>query len=128
MEKLSYFEEKESTIECYNEFVEIEKFNQVQAIAATLEDSSLVMRANEKAYLAVIVTLSIISLKNNFIDDYLLERIDIIKLKQNVELSGEEKSVFEKDMNIIDELLESDYKVIKNDNFKRRVTILLLDK
>ena len=77
MDELSYSDLREVTIEMYNEFIEGEGFSPEQAIAATLEESVLEMRSSKKAYISVIVTLATLSLKHNFIPDYLLERLNI---------------------------------------------------
>jgi hypothetical protein len=69
MDKLDYSDRREMTIEGYTEFIEDEGFSPKQAIAATLEDSVLMMRSSKKAYPSVIVTLATLSLKQNFIPD-----------------------------------------------------------
>ena len=126
IDKLSYTDVIELMIENYNELIEDEGLSPDQAIAATLEDSVLIMRASEKAYVSAIMTLAILSLKQNFIPDYLLERLDMDSFKKIEGLDTEEREIFKKEINSLENLLNtSDYKVDKDEAYRMRVNMLL---
>ncbi|KMN45617.1 hypothetical protein [Bacillus sp. LK2] len=124
MEELGYLEAKELVVDDYNDFIEDEGFTPSQAIAATFEESVLMVRKSKKVYVSVIMTLAILSLKQNFIPDYLLERLD--SLKEIDALNDEEKSIYEEEKMNLQKLLDTqNYSIDKDDVYKLRVNMLL---
>lgn len=124
MKSLSYLEAKELTLEDYEDFIEDEGFNPNQAIAATFEDSVLMMKKSNKVYVSVMINLSILSLNKNFIPDYLLERQESLsKLEGLIE---EEQLAYEIDINTLNRLLSNqNFEIDKDEEYRLRVNMLL---
>ncbi|MBC1417821.1 hypothetical protein [Listeria fleischmannii] len=124
MSEVSYLEAKELTLEDYEEFVKEEGFNPRQAIAATFEDSVLMMKKSNKVYVSVMAKLSILSLNQNFIPDYLLEKQEDLQKLEG--LSEDEQSAYNLDMNNLNQLLRNrNFEVDKDEEYKSRVKMLL---
>lgn len=124
MIEVSYLEAKELTLEDYEEFVKEEGFNPRQAIAATFEDSVLMMKKSNKVYVSVMANLSILSLNQNFIPDYLLEKQEDLQKLEG--LSEDEQSAYNLDMNNLNQLLRNrNFEVDKDEEYKSRVKMLL---
>lgn len=124
MSEVSYLEAKELTLEDYEEFVKEEGFNPRQAIAATFEDSVLKMKKSNKVYVSVMAKLSILSLNQNFIPDYLLEKQEDLQKLEG--LSEDEQSAYNLDMNNLNQLLRNrNFEVDKDEEYKSRVKMLL---
>ena len=81
------------------------------------------MKKNNKILVAVIQNLSIISLKHNFIPDYLLNKLS--KLKINTELNNNEILEYTKDKEELNVLLKNKYTFDEDENYSKRVDILL---
>ena len=70
------------------------------------------------------ITLSILSLKENFIPDYLLERQENLSKLEG--LNEEEQSVYDWDINTLNQLLSNqNFEIDKVEEYKLRVNILL---
>ena len=122
MHDINYIEAKKLTIESYHEFID-EGFSVEQAIPAVFEDLVISMKKNNKILVAVIQNLSIISLKHNFIPDYLLNKLS--KLKINTELNNNEILEYTKDKEELNVLLKNKYTLDEDENYSKRVDILL---
>ncbi|WP_088815867.1 MULTISPECIES: hypothetical protein [Listeria] len=86
-------------------FIEDEGFSPSQAIAATFEDSVLIMKKSYKVYMSVMVNLSILSLNQKFLPDYLLEKQEVLKELDG--LNEEEQSVYDSDISTLNQLLSN---------------------
>lgn len=127
MKNLNYLEGKELIEKDYKDFIEEEQFTPQQAIAATFEDSVLMMKKSYKVYVAAIINLSILSLKQNFIPDYLLEKQGNLKKLEN--LTKKEQVNYEADINQLNHLLHNQkFEVDKDEEYKLRVNMLLEQK
>ena len=122
MHDINYIEAKKLTIESYHEFID-EGFSVEQAIPAVFEDLVISMKKNNKILVAVIQNLSIISLKHNFIPDYLLNRLSDLKI--NTELNNNEILEYTKDKEELNVLLKNKYTLDEDENYSKRVDILL---
>lgn len=122
MHNINYIEVKKLTIESYHEFID-EGFSVEQAIPAVFEDLVISMKKNNKILVAVIQNLSIISLKHNFIPDYLLNRLSDLKI--NTELNNNEILEYTKDKEELNVLLKNKYTLDEDENYSKRVDILL---
>ncbi|WP_334321321.1 hypothetical protein [Gilliamella apicola] len=122
MHNINYIEAKKLTIESYHEFID-EGFSVEQAIPAVFEDLVISMKKNNKILVAVIQNLSIISLKHNFIPDYLLNRLSDLKI--NTELNNNEILEYTKDKEELNVLLKNKYTLDEDENYSKRVDILL---
>ncbi|MBP2100367.1 hypothetical protein [Enterococcus rivorum] len=124
MSEISYLEAKELTLEDYEDFIEDEGFSPSQAIAATFEDSVLMMKKSHKVYVSVMINLSILSLKENFIPDYLLERQENLSKLEG--LNEEEQSAYNWDINALNQLLSNqNFEIDKDEEYRLRVNMLL---
>ncbi|MHC5218142.1 hypothetical protein ACYSNR_15890 [Enterococcus sp. LJL128] len=124
MSEISYLEAKKLTLKDYEDFIEDEGFSPSQAIAATFEDSVLMMRKSHKVYVSVMVNLSILSLNQNFLPDYLLEKQE--SLKEFGGLNEEEQSIYDSDMSTLNQLLSNqNFEIDKDEEYKLRVNMLL---
>lgn len=124
MSEISYLEAKELTLEDYEDFIEDEGFSPSQAIAATFEDSVLMMKKCHKVYVSVMINLSILSLKENFIPDYLLERQENLSKLEG--LNEEEQSAYNWDINALNQLLSNqNFEIDKDEEYRLRVNMLL---
>ncbi|RDX01171.1 hypothetical protein [Listeria kieliensis] len=124
MSEISYLEAKELTLEDYEDFIEDEGFSPSQAIAATFEDSVLMMKKSHKVYVSVMINLSILSLKENFIPDYLLERQE--NLSKLEDLNEEEQSAYNWDINALNQLLSNqNFEIVEDEEYRLRVNMLL---
>lgn len=124
MNEISYAEVKELTIEDFNDFINEEGFTAEQAIAATFEDSVIMMQKSRIAYVSVIVNLSILSMNQNFIPDFLLERQESITRLDD--LSEEDKIMYNEDIFNLRKLLENqEYRIEKDEQYRLRVNMLL---
>lgn len=124
MSEISYLEAKELTLEDYEDFIEDERFSPSQAIAATFEDSVLMMKKSHKVYVSVMINLSILSLKENFIPDYLLERQENLSKLEG--LNEEEQSAYNWDINALNQLLSNqNFEIDKDEEYRLRVNMLL---
>ncbi|MBC1673467.1 hypothetical protein HB950_14195 [Listeria welshimeri] len=124
MSEISYLEAKELTLEDYEDFIEDEEFSPSQAIAATFEDSVLMMKKSHKVYVSVMINLSILSLKENFIPDYLLERQENLSKLEG--LNEEEQSAYNWDINALNQLLSNqNFEIDKDEEYRLRVNMLL---
>ncbi|KRN57321.1 hypothetical protein [Carnobacterium divergens] len=124
MSEISYLEAKELTLEDYEDFIEDEGFSPSQAIAATFEDSVLMMKKSHKVYVSVMINLSILSLKENFIPDYLLERQENLSKLEG--LNEEEQSAYNWDINVLNQLLSNqNFEIDKDEEYRLRVNMLL---
>ena len=93
MDEISYEIIKEMLVEDYNDFIEKELFSIKQTIAVLLEDSVIMMKESNDNYISTIVALAKISLENDIIPNYILERfvnlsdgmIKFYKYKENSE-------------------------------------------
>ncbi|MBC2379263.1 hypothetical protein HBP49_13825 [Listeria welshimeri] len=117
MSEISYLEAKELTLEDYEDFIEDEEFSPSQAIAATFEHSVLMMKKSHKVYVSVMINLSILSLKENFMPDYLLERQEnLFKLEG---LNEEEQSAYNWDINALNQLLSNqNFEIDKDEEYR----------
>lgn len=122
MHNINYIEAKKLTIESYHEFID-EGFSVEQAIPAVFEDLVISMKKNNKILVAVIQNLSIISLKHNFIPDYLLNRLSDLKI--NTELNNNEILEYTKDKEELNVLLKNKYTFDEDESYSKRVDILL---
>ncbi|WP_334324609.1 hypothetical protein [Gilliamella apicola] len=122
MHNINYIEAKKLTIESYHEFID-EGFSVEQAIPAVFEDLVISMKKNNKILVAVIQNLSLISLKHNFIPDYLLNRLSDLKI--NTELNNNEILEYTKDKEELNVLLKNKYTLDEDENYSKRVDILL---
>ncbi|MBI0095776.1 MULTISPECIES: hypothetical protein [Gilliamella] len=122
MHNINYIEVKKLTIESYHEFID-EGFSVEQAIPAVFEDLVISMKKNNKILVAVIQNLSLISLKHNFIPDYLLNRLSDLKI--NTELNNNEILEYTKDKEELNVLLKNKYTLDEDENYSKRVDILL---
>ncbi|MGX7418399.1 hypothetical protein ACWOFR_06295 [Carnobacterium gallinarum] len=124
MSEMSYLEAKKLTLEDYEDFIEDEGFSPSQAIAATFEDSVLMMKKSHKVYVSVMINLSILSLNKNFIPDYLLERQE--SLSKLEDLNEEEQLAYELDINTLNRLLSNqNFEIDKDEEYRLRVNMLL---
>lgn len=124
MSEISYLEAKELTLEDYEDFIEDEGFSPSQAIAATFEDSVLMMKKSHKVCVSVMINLSILSLKENFIPDYLLERQENLSKLEG--LNEEEQSAYNWDINVLNQLLSNqNFEIDKDEEYRLRVNMLL---
>lgn len=124
MSEISYLEAKELTLEDYDDFIEDEGFSPSQAIAPTFEDSVLMMKKSHKVYVSVMINLSILSLKENFIPDYLLERQENLSKLEG--LNEEEQSAYNWDINALNQLLSNqNFEIDKDEEYRLRVNMLL---
>ncbi|MBC1501368.1 hypothetical protein HB943_12215 [Listeria weihenstephanensis] len=124
MSEISYLEAKELTLEDYEDFIENEGFNPNQAIAATFEDSVLMMKKSNKVYVSVMINLSILSLKKNFIPDYLFEKQE--SLPKLEDLNEEDQSNYDLDINNLNQLLSNqNFEIEKDEEYRLRVNMLL---
>ena len=122
MHNINYIEAKKLTIESYHEFID-KGFSAEQAIPAVFENLVISMKKNNKILVAVIQNLSIISLKHNFIPDYLLNRLSDLKI--NTELNNNEILEYTKDKEELNVLLKNKYTLDEDENYSKRVDILL---
>ena len=122
MHDINYIEAKKLTIESYHEFID-EGFSVEQAIPAVFEDLVISMKKNNKILVAVIQNLSIISLKHNFIPDYLLNRLSDLKI--NTELNNNEILEYTKDKEELNVLLKNNYTLDEDEHYSKRADILL---
>lgn len=123
MDKLNYLECKDLTQESYEEYINEEGFNVEQAIAATLEDSVLMMKRDNIGYVSVITSLAILALSENIIPDYIIEKLKHIDISN---FSEEDKKIYVVDKKYIeDRLTNDDFTIIKDDIYKSRVNMLL---
>ena len=122
MHTINYIEAKKLTLKTYYDFID-EGFNTKQAIPAVFEDLVISMKQNNKILVAVIQNLSIISLKHNFIPDYLLNRLSDIEM--NTDLNNNEVLEYTKDKEELNVLLKNKYILDEDENYSRRVDILL---
>ena len=122
MHNINYIEAKKLTIESYHEFID-EGFSVEQAIPAVFEDLVISMKKNNKILVAVIQNLSIISLKHNFIPDYLLNRLSDLKI--NTELNNNEILEYTKDKDELNVLLKNNYTLDEDEHYSKRADILL---
>ena len=122
MHDINYIEAKKLTIESYHEFID-EGFSVEQAIPAVFEDLVISMKKNNKILVAVIQNLSIISLKHNFIPDYLLNRLSDLKI--NTELNNNEILEYTKDKDELNVLLKNNYTLDEDEHYSKRADILL---
>ena len=124
MSEISYLEAKKLTLEDYEDFIEDERFSPSQAIAVTFEDSVLMMKKSHKVYVSVMINLSILSLKENFIPDYLLERQENLSKLEG--LNEEEQSAYNWDINALNQLLSNqNFEIDKDEEYRLRVNMLL---
>lgn len=124
MSEISYLEAKELTLEDYEDFIEDEGFSPSQAIAATFEDSVIMMKKSHKVYVSVMVNLSILSLNQKFLPDYLLEKKEVLKKLDG--LNEEEQSVYDSDISTLNLLLSNqNFEIDKDEEYKLRVEMLL---
>lgn len=124
MSEISYLEAKELTLEDYEDFIEDEGFSPSQAIAATFEDSVLMMKKSHKVYVSVMINLSFLSLKENFIPDYLLERQENLSKLEG--LNEEEQSAYNWDIKALNQLLSNqNFEIDKDEEYRLRVNMLL---
>lgn len=122
MYNINYIEAKKLTIESYNEFID-EGFSPEQAIPATLEDFVISMKKNNTILVAVIQNLSILSLKHNFIPDYLLNRLTDLKISPD--LNNDEILEYKKDEKELNTLLKNKYILDEDESYNERVDNLL---
>ena len=122
MHNINYIEAKKLTIESYHEFID-EGFSAEQVIPAVFEDLVISMKKNNKILVAVIQNLSIISLKHNFIPDYLLNRLSDLKI--NTELNNNEILEYTKDKDELNVLLKNNYTLDEDEHYSKRADILL---
>ena len=122
MHDINYIEAKKLTIESYHEFID-EGFSVEQAIPAVFEDLVISMKKNNKILVAIIQNLSIISLKHNFIPDYLLNKLSNLKI--NTELNNNEILEYTKDKVELNVLLKNNYTLDEDEHYSKRADILL---
>ncbi len=126
MEDLGYCEVKELVIEDYNDFIQEEGFDKEQAIAATLEDSILMIRKSHVVYVSAIVNLGLICLQEKFIVDYVYVRLLEILKDELIELSQEDKVSYQNDKKMLETLLSKEnYEIKKDETYKARIDMLL---
>ncbi len=127
MEYVEYIEIKEMVEESFDEFINTTGFNKEGAIAATLEDIVLLMRDYNHAYVCVLINLGIISMTNNFLPDYIFERIERIK-EIKLDLTGNNLSQYLSDLKDFNRLIEkNDFKIDVNIGYTERVNVILKD-
>lgn len=128
MDEMSYKVIKEMLNEDYVDFIEVETYTTVQAIAALLEDSVMMMKKDRDNYISIIVALTELSLKSNTIPNYILERftelsnddIECYKYRDTSEFINS-KSYIDVRMN------KKDYNIYEDD-YQNRVNILMGDR
>ncbi len=126
MDELNYFESKELACESLKDYINNEGFNDEQALAATLEDSIILMKNNKVLYIAVIQSLAIQALNKKIIPDYILENIKEISSLDNDFLRGDDKKEFIKDNDEIKLKLEQhDFCILEDEEYKMRINMLL---
>mgnify|MGYP003399928763 FL=1 len=126
MDELNYFESKELACESLKDYINNEGFNDEQALAATLEDSIILMKNNKVLYIAVIQSLAIQALNKKIIPDYILEKIKEISSLDNDFLRGDDKKEFIKDNDEIKLKLEQhDFCILEDEAYKMRINMLL---
>lgn len=82
------------------------------------------MKKSHKVYVSVMINLSILSLKENFIPDYLLERQENLSKLEG--LNEEEQSAYNWDINALNQLLSNqNFEIDKDKEYRLRVNILL---
>lgn len=125
MEEMSYEVIKEMLVEDYNKVIEIESYSIKQAIAELLEDSVNMMKKNKDNYVSVIVGLAKISLENNVIPNYILERF--IDLSENIIefYKYKDSPVFINDRTYVNVKLKEKHFDVIDDEYKKRVDMLL---
>lgn len=125
MDEISYKIIKEMLVEDYNDFIEKELYSIKQTIAALLEDSVIMMKESNDNYISTIVALAKISLENDIIPNYILERfvnisdgmMKFYKYKENTEFINDKAF-------IDDKIKKKDFKII-DDEYEYRVNMLL---
>lgn len=125
MDEISYEIIKEMLVEDYNDFIEKELYSIKQTIAALLEDSVIMMKESNDNYISTIVALAKISLENDIIPNYILERfvnisdgmMKFYKYKENTEFLNDKAF-------IDDKIKKKDFKII-DDEYEYRVNMLL---
>lgn len=125
MDEISYEIIKEMLVEDYNDFIEKELYSIKQTIAALLEDSVIMMKESNDNYISTIVALAQISLENDIIPNYILERfvnlsdgmMKFYKYKENTEFINDKAF-------IDDKIKKKDFKII-DDEYEYRVNMLL---
>ncbi|MBC2317094.1 hypothetical protein HCC18_09545 [Listeria booriae] len=121
MSEISYLEAKELTLE---DLLKMKGFTPNQAIAATFEDSVLMMKKSNKVYVSVMINLSILSLNKKFMPNYLLEKQEILPRLEN--LNEEEQSAYELDINTLNQLLSNqNFEIDKDEEYRVKVNMLL---
>lgn len=125
MDEISYEIIKEMLVEDYNNFIEKELYSIKQTIAVLLEDSVIMMKESNDNYISTIVALAQISLENDIIPNYILERfvnlsdgmMKFYKYKENTEFINDKAF-------IDDKIKKKDFKII-DDEYEYRVNMLL---
>lgn len=125
MDEISYKIIKEMLVEDYNDFIEKEFYSIKQTIAVLLEDSVIMMKESNDNYISTIVALAKISLENDIIPNYILERfvnisdgmMKFYKYKENTEFLNDKAF-------IDDKIKKKDFKII-DDEYEYRVNMLL---
>ena len=125
MDEISYEIIKEMLVEDYNDFIEKELYSIKQTIAALLEDSVIMIKESNDNYISTIVALAKISLENDIIPNYILERfvnlsdgiMKFYKYKENTEFINDKAF-------IDDKIKKKDFKII-DDEYGYRVNMLL---
>jgi hypothetical protein len=123
MEHTSYVEAKELTIAGYHGYIEEDGFTPEQATAATLEDSTLMMRTDKKVYVAIIINQAVICLQQGFITDYLINQLN--GLPQLSKLDPTDEQAYKKDQEILENLLTTKYRISESELFGMRLKMLL---
>jgi len=120
-----YSEIKEILNNDFGQFINEHTYTPSQAIGALLEDSICMMKQYKDNYISVLALLSVISLQNNFIDDFVYERLEKI-LEDLEEYKYRLQSEFLIDKEYLENRLRKhDFTVISNEDYKKRVNILL---
>ena len=127
MDKLNYLEIKEINIEELEEYINLEGFTKEQAIAATMEDSVVMIRRDDSTYIPSIISLSFLALQWDFLPSFLEKRIGAI-LSKSDQISLIKEEEFLKDKEYVKKRYdEKNYTLKKSQSFDERVSLLLND-
>ena len=126
MDKLDYLEIKEDLLEDLDEYVNNLKYTREQAIVASFEDCTLMMKAYKDNYVSVIIILSVLSLKNDMIDDFIYERLVKTIEKYLDDYTFKDVKEFLEDKIYLEERLKKqDYSISDKAKYKNRANLLL---
>ena len=127
MDKLRYAEIKEFKIEDLEEFTNLEGYTKEQAIAAAMEDGTIMMSRDSCTYILAIISLSFLALQWDFLPSFLEKRVEKVLLKSDQINLVEEPEFLEDREYVKKRYDEKNYRIHKSQNFDARVSMLLND-